>query len=106
MSTGHIDFFQGKKVKILEMILTNEDNQLELSCKLCLDDAIYGITFYNVSRLRINNFSKPLEVYGFEVINHSQNGWEKDSKYEICDFEDDRVNFFCEYFEIHELDCA
>ena len=55
MSTGHIDFFQGKKVKILEMILTNEDNQLELSCKLCLDDAIYGITFYNVSRLRINN---------------------------------------------------
>ena len=37
-----------------------------------------------------------------EIINHAQNGWEKDSTYEIRDFEEDHINFFCEYFQIDE----
>lgn len=96
MNTDQIDIFQGKKVEILEMILSNVDNQLELSWKIYFENANYRITFYNVSRFRMENLSAPLEVHGFEVINHSQNGWETDSQYEIRDFEDDRVHFFCE----------
>lgn len=102
MNTDQIGVFQGKKVEILEMILKNVDNQLELSWKIYFQNAILRITFYNVSRLRVEKLSPPLEVHGFEIINHSQNGWEKDSTYEIRDFEDDRVNFFCERFEMDE----
>lgn len=102
MNTNQIEIFQGKKVEILEMILKNVDNQLELSCKIYFENAIFRITFYNVSRLRVGEWSAPLEVHGFEIINHSQNGWEKDSTYEIRDFEDDRINFLCESFDMDE----
>ena len=100
MNTNQIETFQGKKFEILEMILKNMDNKFELSWKLYFNNAIFRITFYNVSRLRMYNISVPFEVHGFEIINHSQNGWETDSKYEIRDFEDDSVNFFCECFKM------
>ena len=99
MSTDQTELFQGKKVEILEMILKNVNNQLELSCKINFQDAIFTIIFYNVSRFRIENLSTPLVVHGFEIINHFQNGWDADSKYEIRDFEYDRVHFFCECYE-------
>ena len=101
MNSKQIDFFQGKKIEILEMNLKKVDNRLELSWLLCLENCFFRITFYNVSRLKIVDFSLPLEIHGFEIINHSQNGWENDSAFEIRDFEDDRVNFFCEYIKQH-----
>lgn len=102
MNIGQAEVFQGNKIEILEMILKNVDNQLELSWKIYFENAIFRITFYNVSRFRVGEWSIPLEVHGFEIINHSQNGCEKDSTYEIRDFEDDRVNFFCECFKMDE----
>ena len=102
MNTEKVEFFQGNKIEILEMVLKNVDNQLELSWKIYFENAVFWITFSNVSRFRIGEVSTPLEIHGFEIINHSQNGWEKDSKYEIRDFEDDRVNFFCEDFKMDE----
>lgn len=82
------------------MILKNVDNQFELSWKLYFNNEIFIITFYNILRFRMENISAPLEVHGFEIINHSQNGWDMDSKYEIRDFEDDCVSFFCEFFKM------
>jgi len=102
MSIGQIEAFNGEKIEILEISLKNVEDQLELVCKIYFENLIFRITFYNVSRFRIGEFSIPLEVHGFEIINHSQNGWEKDSSYEIRDFEDDRVHFFCESFMMHE----
>lgn len=100
MNIGQGEIFQGNKIEILEMILKNTDNQLELSWKIIFGNVVYRITFYNISRFSVGDLSAPLEVHGFEIINHSQNGWGKDSTYEIRDFEDDRVNFFCEYFKV------
>jgi len=68
--------FQGKMIEISEMILSNTDNQLDMSWKIYFENAIYKITFYNVSRLRMENLSAPLQIQDFEIINHSQNGWE------------------------------
>lgn len=94
--------FQGKMIEISEMILSNTDNQLDMSWKIYFENVIYKITFYNVSRLRMENLSAPLQIQDFEIINHSQNGWEADSKYEIRDFEYDSVNFFCERFKVEQ----
>ena len=82
------------------MLLKNVDNQLVLSWKIHFENTFFRMTFYNVSRFRVGELSIPLEVNGFEIIDYSQNGWEKDSKYEIRDFEDDRINFFCEYLKM------
>ena len=100
MNIEQINILQGNKIEILEMILKNVDNQLELSWDVYLNNAIFKMTFKNVSRFNISDFSLPLEIYGFEIVNHSQNGWEKDSAYEINDFEDGYINFFCESFNI------
>ena len=102
MNMGQAEIFQGNKIEILEMILKNVDNQLEVSWKIYFEHVVCRITFYNVSRFRMGDLSIPLDVLGFEIIHHSQNGWEKDSTYEIRDFEEDRVHFFCEYFIMDE----
>ena len=99
MNIGKAKIFQGNKIEILEMILKNEDNQLVLSWRIYFENEVFWITFYNVSRFRIGDVSIPLEIHGFEIINHSQDAWEKDSTYEVRDFEDDRVHFLCEYFQ-------
>lgn len=100
MNVGQMEVFRGKKIGILEMLLKNVDNQLVLSWKIQVENTFFRMTFYNVSRFRVGELSIPLEVNGFEIIDYSQNGWEKDSKYEIRDFEDDRLNFFCEYLKM------
>lgn len=102
MNIENVGIFHGNTIKILEMVLENDNNQLELSWKIYIENKVFFITFYNVSRFRIGELSIPLEIHGFEIINHSQNAWEKDSAYEIRDFEDDCVHFFCEYFKINE----
>ena len=99
MDVKKVDFFQGKKIEILEMILKNVDNQLDVLWKIQIENEFFQITFSNVSRFRMGVVSLPLEIHGFEILKHSQNGWEKDSTYEIRDFEDDRIGFFCECFE-------
>lgn len=102
MNMESAQILQGNKIEISEMCLKNIDNQLELSWKIYFNNAFFRMIFSNVSRFRIGEVSIPLEIHGFEIVDHSQNGWEKDSTYEIRDFEDDRVNFFCEYFKMDE----
>ena len=102
MNMKKAEIFQGKKIEISEMILNEVDNKLVLSWKICLENTVFGMVFSNVSRLRIGEVSAPIEIQGFEIIDHSQNGWDKDSLYEIRDFEDDRVSFFCERFEMYD----
>ena len=102
MNMRKAEILQGNKIEISEMILKNVNNQLEMSWKIYFENEIFWITFFNISRFRIAEVSAPIEIHGFEIINHSQDGWEKDSAYEIRDFEDDHVNFFCEYFRMDE----
>ena len=102
MKKEKIDIFNGEKIEIIEMLLKCEDGKLVLLWTIKSGTAVHRLYFQNVSRLRIGEVSKPLEIHGFEIINHSQNGWEEDSKYEIRDYEDGRVHFFCECFKIDE----
>ncbi len=46
--------------------------------------------------------SAPIEIEGFEIFDHSKDGWERDSTYEIRDFEDDTIHFLCEYFSMEK----
>ena len=99
---GKAEMLQGNKIEILEMVLKNVDGRLELSWKIHFENAVFRMVFSNVSRFRIGEVSTPIEIHGFEIVDHSQDGWEKDSTYEIRDFEDDRINFFCAYFKLDE----
>ena len=100
MNVEKTELFCGKDFEILEMVLTRDEYLLNLSWKVYFENKFFLISFYNVSRFRIGEISIPLAIQGFEIINHSQDGWEKDSTYEIRDFEDDYVHFFCESIKI------
>ena len=88
------------KITILEMNLINLGDNLELTCRIFFDNIVIRIVFNNVSGLKIENFSPPLEVQGLEIINHSQDGYAPDSRHEIRDYENDSINFFCENFTL------
>ncbi len=99
MQINQTEIFQGKMIEISEMLLSNTDNQLDMSWEISFENMTCKINFYNVSRLRMENLSAPLQIQGFEVVDCSENGWDADSKYEIRDFENDSINFFCERFK-------
>ncbi|MDO4398072.1 MAG: hypothetical protein Q4C21_06640 [Oscillospiraceae bacterium] len=100
MNIEKTEIFQGNKIEISEMILKQAGSRLVLLCKIHFENKAFQMTFYNVSRFRIGEVSMPLEIHGFEIIDRSQNGWEKDSAYEIRDFENDYIHFYCESFKI------
>lgn len=102
MYLEQIEMFQGERVEIIELNLLNVGIQLELSLRIHFCNTIYTISFYNVSRFNIDNMSIPMDVFGFEIINHSNEGWAKDSNYEFRDFEDNRIGFFFEYLKLKE----
>ena len=102
MNIKPVEIFQGNKIEILEIFLKKVNYQLELSWKINFENVIYRLAFHNVSRFTLEKLSIPMEVQGLEVINHAQDGWEKDLTYEVRDFEDNRVSFFCEYFEVRK----
>ena len=41
-----------------------------------------------------------MEVQGFEIVDHSSSGWDKDSRFEIRDFEENKINFYCEEYKL------
>lgn len=104
MNFGQIEKLRGKKASILLFTLENGDNSANLMLKIRFEDTIYKIVFYNVSRLRITDFSRPMEIDGFEIVDNSPKGWSKDSRYEVRDFENEVISFFCENIEIQEKD--
>lgn len=100
MSTEKIKNLLGDRVEILEMTIKNVDNQLQLLLKTQHAEDVLLMSFYNVSRFKMGEISTPLEIQGFEIVDHSIDGWAKDSIYEIRDFEDDNIKFFCESFKV------
>ena len=100
MSIYQTEFLQGKRIEISEMILSSKENRLELTWKINVCDKRSTLLFHNVSCFSINSVSVPFEIEGFEVIDHLQEGWQKDSRYEVHDYEDGKVRFFCERVEL------
>lgn len=96
MDTNFLEGIQGEKIEIIKMTIFCVNEKIELSLSACCNNDRITMTFYNVSRLHIQNLSVPMEIHGFEIICNKQNGWERDSNYMVRDFEDGRILFFCE----------
>lgn len=96
-----IEIINGKTIIINEINLRNCNNRLVLSWNVLDRSKVMRIIFYNASRIRINMFSMPMIVQGLEIIDHSRDGWDRESVYEIHDYEDDCISFFCEHIEVH-----
>ena len=76
----NIFFLQGKVIFIIEINLVCVNGTMDLLLKVKYSGESYRLIFRNVSRFSI--------------------GWDKDSRFEIRDFEENKINFYCEEYKL------
>ena len=77
----------------------NENLHIKITC-ISEDKNAYFIVFENVSKLQMSDISYPFQICGFEILDYSSRGYQKDSRFFVNDYEDGKLSFFCENFEI------
>lgn len=60
----------------------------------------YFIIFENVSKLKLSEISYPFRICGFKILDYTSRGYQKGSRFFVNDYEDGKISFFCEKFEI------
>lgn len=90
------DVLDGKMLLIDNLHITTVNQRLVLTMDADVEGKTYHIRFHNVSSLRIENVSYPIQISGFAIADNSAKGWQSDVRYEIYDFEDGMIRFFCE----------
>ena len=48
----------------------------------------------------MSDISYPFQICGFEILDYSSHGYQKDSRFFVNGYEDGKLSFFCENFEI------
>ncbi|MCH5316434.1 MAG: hypothetical protein J1E05_00535 [Eubacterium sp.] len=104
MKSDILKDIQGQQIEILEFILNRVDYQLELSLKISCNNEIHLLVFYNVSNINIEALSMPLQIEGFEILSNKNLGYDKSMNYKINDFEENKLSFYCEDFDVFNLD--
>ena len=93
----------GKSIVISDFQIENYDEKLHIKITCISEDQnTYLIIFKNVSMLKLSDISYPFQIGGFEILDCSSRGYQKDSRFFVNDYEDGTLSFFCENFEIFE----
>lgn len=91
----------GKSIFVCNFEVTHNDDSLcvKMTC-ISEDQNAYFIVFENVSKLKLSDVSYPFQICGFEILDYSSRGYQKDIRFYINDYEDGILSFYCEKFEI------
>ena len=93
----------GKSIIVRDFEIVQNDDLLciRMTC-VSEDQNGYFIVFENVSKLKMSDISYPFQICGFEILDYSSRGYQKDSRVFVNDYEDGKLSFFCENFEIFD----
>lgn len=61
------------------------------------------IKFKNVTDFSLQNVSGIINISGFEILDHKEDGWSIENRYEVHDFENGDIHFMCQEFDIKQL---
>lgn len=91
----------GKSIIVCDFSIEHNDEKLavRMSC-VSEDQNTYYIVFENVSKLVLSEISYPFQICGFEILDCSSRGYQKDMSFYVNDYEDGKISFYCENFEI------
>ncbi len=91
----------GKSIIVYDFSIEHNDEKLavKMSC-ISEDQNTYDIVFKNVSKLKLSEISYPFQICGFEILDYSSRGYQKDVRFFANDYEDGKFSFYCENFEI------
>ena len=73
----------------------NRDLYLE-SCSSQNTTINARVLFRNVSDFSIKNINREKQITGLEIIDNQKRGFQKETRYEIKDFEEDDIHLYCE----------
>lgn len=57
--------------------------------------------FKNVTNFSIQSSNGIINISGFEILDHKEDGWSSENRFEIHDFENNDIHFMCQEFEIY-----
>lgn len=91
----------GKSMIVCDFSIAYYEKTLavKMSC-IAEDHNTYFVVFENVSKLKLSEVSYPFRVRGFEILDYSSRGYQKDTLFYVNDYEDGKISFYCENFEI------
>lgn len=91
----------GKQINVIDFQIIHNDGKLRIKMTCVSEDQnSYLIIFENVSKLKLSEISYPFQICGFEILDYSMRGYQKDTRFFVNDYEDGSLSFFCERFEI------
>lgn len=96
-----VEQLQGQSILVRNLSLT-DDGCLSLTLKVSCNGKNCTLLFENVSRFRCSFETSETVIQGFEIIDHSADGWQSDARYEVRDYEDDSLAFCCERIIVTE----
>ncbi len=101
MNSNFFSKVDGKSIVVCDFEITHNDKSLgvKMTC-ISEDQDSYFIVFENASKLKLSEISYPFQISGFEILDYSSRGYQSDSRFYVNDYEDGKLSFFCENFEI------
>ena len=105
MNSNLFSKVDGKSIMACDFEITHNEDSLcvKMSC-VAEDQNAYFIVFENVSKLKLSDISYPFQICGCEILDYSSRGYQGDSRFFVNDYEDGKLSFFCEKFEIFNAD--
>ena len=101
MSNNLFSKVDGKSIIVGDFQIEKQDDKLRIKMTCISEDQNgYFIVFENVSKLKMSDISYPFQICGFEILDYSSRGYQKDTRFFVNDYENGTLSFFCENFEI------
>ena len=92
----------GKAITVCNFEISHDDQTLSVKMTCISEDKnIYFVAFENVSNLQLSDIYYPFQISGFEIVDNSSRGYQKDMRFFVNDFEEGQISFYCESFEIY-----
>ena len=101
MSNNLFSKVDGKAIVIDDFQIEKQDEKLHIKMTFISEDHnAYFVVFENISKLNLSEISYPFQICGLEILDYSSRGYQKDCRFFVSDYEDGKLSFFCENFEI------
>ena len=94
------NMLQGQQVEVIMLCVNIEECQATLSLRCIFNDDMVNMVFKNVTNLKVQDFSVPFQICGFEILDNKNRGWENNQRYTFHDYENEVISFICEDYEI------
>ena len=90
----------GTLLHVTENLIFEDDKKVNMVITICEDDKDRILRFENVSSIKMSSFSYQMVIGSMEIVDHKDDGWSIEKRFEVKDYEEGSLSFFCENYTI------